>query len=258
MLNIKLPLICFLLVALHGCATIEYYQVLEPRRSANQQFMATPYVYSGLFATDQQSHRYQFSGVLYDHDDKYLDVAIPTIITRLNYSMASTLLKDELRENVVELSNSDKKQSIGRPALLVVNPYYPFNPDVIKMQPLDFFQQYYWQYQPQSQVSVLSQSAQEDINCPHILLLNIDIDEELPTIIELGYCTIEGDNSSYSWQTITSESIVNNVEHNKMFGYQVGYLGFLLTVPFDVIAAPFYTLGWGLVASKNLLFAGEE
>ena len=43
-----------------------------------------------------------------------------------------------------------------------------------------------------------------------------------------------------------------------MFGHQLGYLGFLVTVPFDLLVSPFYTLGWGLIASKNLLFSVDE
>jgi len=253
---IKLPFLCFILVVLHGCASIEYYEYLEPQRSANQQFIGTPYVYSGLLEIGQQSNHYQFSGVLYDRDDKYLDITIPTSVStstptnsiRTDHSRVSTSQRGELKSKVVELNNSDSKQLTGKPALLVVNPNYPFNLDVIKAQPLGFFQQY----------GVLSQPAIEDIRCPDILLLNIDVYEELPTTLELGYCKTEGDNSSYIWHTVTSENIANNVEHNKMFGHQVSYLGFLLTVPFDIIAAPFYTLGWGLIASKNLLFSGEE
>jgi len=268
---IKLPLLCFILVVLHGCASIEYYEFLEPQRSANQQFIGTPYVYSGLLEIGQKSNHYQFSGVLYDRDDKYLDITIPTSvlasapinISRLDHARASTLQQSERHNKTVELSNSHEKQLtekqlIEKPALLVVNPSYPFNLDVIKAQPLDFFQQYYWQYQPENPIGVLSQPAIEDIRCPDILLLNIDVYEELPTTLELGYCKTEGDNSSYTWQSVTSENIANNVEHDKMFGHQVSYLGFLLTVPFDIIAAPFYTLGWGLIASKNLLFSGEE
>ncbi len=267
MLNIiKLPLLCFILVVLHGCASIEYYEFLEPQRSANQQFIGTPYVYSGLLEIGQKSNHYQFSGVLYDRDDKFLDVTVsttvststPTSITRSDHSRVSTSQQGERHNKTIELNNGDEKKLIGKPALLVVNPSYPFNLDLIKAQPLDFFQQYYWQYQPVNPIGGLSQPAIEDIRCPDILLLNIDVYEELPTTLELGYCKIEGDNSSYTWQIITSENIANNVEHNKMFGHQIAYLGFLLTVPIDIIIAPFYTLGWGLIASKNLLFSGEE
>lgn len=241
---IKLPLLCFILIVLQGCATIEYYEFLEPQRSAHQQFIDTPYVYSGLVETGVQTHQFQFSGVLYDTDNKILDINIATNI--------ATNVANKEHHNVVELSNSDFERALGEPALLVVNPNYPFNLDAIKAQPDAFAQKYYLQYQPH-----------QPSTCPHIVLLNIDIYEELPTTLEFALCqsasaNVDKAKNSYVWQTINADDISNKVEHDKMFGHQVGYLGFLVTVPFDVIVAPLYTLGWGLVASKNLLFSGEE
>jgi hypothetical protein len=245
MLNIlKLPLLCIIFIVLQGCASIEYYEFLEPQRSANEQFIGTPYVYSGLVEIGEQSQNYQFSGVLYDDDDKILDVTIPT-----------HLAINSDPKNLVELRNSDHERKLGEPALLVVNPNYPFNIEEVKSQPHAFAQKYYLQYQP----LLLSQVAVEPSTCPHILLLNIDVYEELPTTLEIGRCFNTGiEASSYVWQIVSADHILNNVEHDKMFGHQLGYLGFLLTVPFDMIASPIYTLGWGLVASKNLLFSVDE
>ena len=245
---LKLPLSCFMFIVLQGCASIEYYEFLEPKRSANQQFIDTPYVYSGLVETSEESQNYQFSGVLYDADDKILDITIPT-------NFANNLP----RQNLVELSNSDYERKLGEPALLVVNPNYPFNIEDIKSQPDAFSREYYLQYQPLVLSQLARESTVEPSTCPHILLLNIDVYEELPTTLEIGHCVnTDIETNSYVWQTVNAEHILNNVEHDKMFGHQLGYLGFLLTVPFDMIASPFYTLGWGLIASKNLLFSVDE
>jgi hypothetical protein len=235
-------------IVLQGCASIEYYEFLEPQRSTHQQFIDTPYVYSGLAEMSEQSKNYQFSGVLYDADDKILNITVPT-----NLANNSSL------QSLVELSNSDHERALGEPALLVVNPNYPFNLEEIKSQPDAFARKHYLQYQP----LVLSQRARESVvessMCPHILLLNIDIYEELPTTLEIGQCFNTGiETNSYMWQTVNAEHILNSVEHDKMFGHQLGYLGFLVTVPFDMLVSPFYTLGWGLIASKNLLFSVDE
>lgn len=237
---LKTPLIFCLFFVLHGCASIEYYGLIEPERSASEQFIDTPYVYSGSVEIQQDSNHYQFSGVLYDQDDKYLDILIPNKIL--------------IKEHLIELSNSDVQKATGEPALLVVNPNYPFHLDAIKNQPQEFFQQNYLKYQP----LVLSEIAATKFDCPNIVLLNIDIYEELPTTLEYGFCEIQGDYSSYIWHTILADKIANNVEHDKVFGYQVVYLGFIVTVPVDVIAASFYTLGWAMVSSKNLMVSGEE
>lgn len=243
---LKTSFLCFIALALHGCASLEYYEFIDPERSANQQFIGTPYVYSGLVETQQDSKNYQFSGVLHDPEDKYLDIAIPNNIA---VAEAATVTA-----NLIELKNSNTEQGGGEPALLVVNPDYPFHLDDIKDQPKVFFQQNYLKYQPQA----LSRLDIEQFNCPNIILLNIDIYEEFPTTLEFGYCETEGDHSTYTWHTALAERIANNVEHEKVFGYQVAYLGFIVTVPVDVIAASFYTLGWGMVSSKNLMTSGEE
>jgi len=251
---IKLSMLWSITLVLHGCATIEYYELLEPQRSSSQQFIDIPYVYSGTMESDSKERKFQFSGVLHDGDHKYLDIKIPRDMSIKEHPMISAVLDTQLGHNIVELSNSDKERLIGEPALLVVNPNYPFNLDMIKAQPELFHQQHYLQYQPLA----LSQAARGNSDCPNILLLNIDIHDEQPTTLEYGYCKIAGDPSSYAWQVIENERIVNHVEHDKIFGHQVAYLGFLVTVPFDMIVSPFYTLGWGIVASKNLMFSGEE
>jgi hypothetical protein len=250
----KLFILCLSYVILHGCATVEYYEFLEPQRSSKQQFIHIPYVYSGSMESHAQENKFQFSGVLHDGDDKYLNITIARDTSRKKHPMISAVLDHQLGHDLVKLSNSDVEHSTGEPALLVVNPNYPFNLEVIKAQPALFYQQHYLQYQP----LVLSQAARGTTGCPNLLLLNIDINDERPTTLEYGYCKIDGDSSSYTWRIIENEKIANSVEHDKIFGHQVAYLGFLVTVPFDVIAAPFYTLGWGLVASKNLMFSGEE
>ncbi len=245
---LKLPLLCLMFIVLQGCASIEYYEFLEPQRSANQQFIDTPYVYSGLVETSEQSQDYQFSGVLYDADDKILDITVPT-----------NLANSSEPQSLVELSNSDSERTLGEPALLVVNPNYPFNIEDIKSQPEAFARKHYLQYQPLALSQLARESAVEPSMCPHILLLNIDIYEELPTTLEIGQCfNIDIETSSYEWRTVNAEDILNNVEHDKMFGHQLGYLGFLVTVPFDMLVSPFYTLGWALIASKNLLFSVDE
>jgi len=250
----KLCILWLFSVILHGCATFEYYELLEPQRSSKQQFIDIPYVYSGSMKSNAQEHKFQFSGVLHDRDDKYLNIKIPRDLSRKEHPMIGAVLDHQLGHNLVELSNSDVERSTGEPALLVVNPNYPFNLAAIKAQPALFYQQHYLQYQ----ALALSQAAQGISDCPNILLLNIDINDEYATTLEYGYCKIKGDHSSYAWKIIDDERIVNYVEHDKIFGHQIAYLGFLVTVPFDVIASPFYTLGWGLVASKNLMFSGEE
>lgn len=250
---IKLPFLCFTYMVLQGCATMEYYEFLEPQRSANQQFIDTPYVYSGLVETGAQANTYQFSGVLHDNDDKYLDIIVPANIAVKEHPMVSSVLDAKLRHNLVELKNTDQEKTLGEPALLVVNPNYPFNLDMIKNKPRDFAEKYYLGYQSQSDFQPKSQS-----DCPHIILLNIDVYEEFPTTIDIAMCQSRAIKDGYVWQTINAEKISNLVEHDKVFGYQIGYLGFLITVPFDAIVSPFYTLGWGLVASKNLLFSGDE
>lgn len=260
---IKLSLLCFTSVVLHGCATIEYYEFLEPKRSTSQQFIDAPYVYSGRVEINQESHHYQFSGVLHDGTDKFLDIDIPTNIAIKEHPMFSSSLDAKLGHNMVELSNSDHQRVLGEPALLVVNPNYPFDVDTIKAQPSAFSEEYYLQYQAQSVSENELKEPSAPSRCPHILLLNIDIYEELPTTLEIAQCSIEqsGEKAgeySYVWQTINPDKILNTVEHDKPFGYQVAYLGLLFTVPFDAIVAPIYTLGWGIVSSKNLLFSGEE
>jgi hypothetical protein len=254
----KLCILWLASVILHGCATLEYYELLEPQRSSKQQFIDIPYVYSGSMESNGQEYKFQFSGVLHDGDDKYLDIKIPRDLSRKEHPMISAVLDHQLGHNLAELSNSDVERSTGEPALLVVNPNYPFNLAAIKSQPALFYQQHHLQYHLQDQSLALSQAARGVSDCPNILLLNIDINDERPTTLEYGYCKIKGDHSSYTWQIIDAEKIANHVEHDKIFGHQIAYLGFLVTVPFDVIAAPFYTLGWGLVASKNLMFSGEE
>ena len=245
---LKLPLLCLMFIVLQGCASIEYYEFLEPQRSANQQFIDTPYVYSGLVETSEQSQDYQFSGVLYDADDKILDITVPT-----------NLANSSEPQSLVELSNSDSERTLGEPALLVVNPNYPLNIEDIKSQPEAFARKHYLQYQPLALSQLARESAVEPSMCPHILLLNIDIYEELPTTLEIGQCFDAGvEANTYKWQTVNAEDILNNVEHDKMFGHQLGYLGFLVTVPFDMLVSPFYTLGWALIASKNLLFSVDE
>lgn len=245
---LKLPLLCLMFIVLQGCASIEYYEFLEPQRSANQQFIDTPYVYSGLVGTSEQSQDYQFSGVLYDADDKILDITVPT-----------NLANSSEPQSLVELSNSDSERTLGEPALLVVNPNYPLNIEDIKSQPEAFARKHYLQYQPLALSQLARESAVEPSMCPHILLLNIDIYKELPTTLEIGQCfNIDIETSSYEWRTVNAEDILNNVEHDKMFGHQLGYLGFLVTVPFDMLVSPFYTLGWALIASKNLLFSVDE
>lgn len=251
---LKLPLLCLMFIVLQGCASIEYYEFLEPQRSANQQFIDTPYVYSGLVGTSEQSQDYQFSGVLYDADDKILDITVPT-----------NLANSSEPQSLVELSNSDSERTLGEPALLVVNPNYPLNIEDIKSQPEAFARKHYLQYQPLALSQLARESAVEPSMCPHILLLNIDIYEELPTTLEIGWCSNAVANaeantgtSTYEWRSVNAEYILNNVEHDKMFGHQLGYLGFLVTVPFDLLVSPFYTLGWALIASKNLLFSVDE
>jgi hypothetical protein len=251
---IKLCILWLSSVIFHGCATFEYYELLEPQRSSKQQFIDIPYVYSGFMESNAQENKFQFSGVLHDGDDKYLNITITRDTSRKKHPMIRAKLDHQLGDALVELSNSDVEHSTGEPALLVVNPNYPFNLAAIKTQPALFYQQHYLQYQP----LVLSQAARGTSGCPNLLLLNIDINDERPTTLEYGYCKKRGDHSSYAWQIIDDEKIANDVEHDKIFGHQIAYLGFLVTVPFDVIAAPFYTLGWGLVASKNLMFSGEE
>ena len=241
-------------MVMHGCASIEYYEFIEPERSASEQFIGTPYVYSGSVESKKDSNHYQFSGVLYDLDDKYLDITIPNNISIKEHPMISATLDSKLRHNLIELSNSEVQQVSDKPALLVVNPSYPFHLDLIKEQPQEFFRQNYLKFQP----LVLSAMALEEFNCPNIILLNIDVYEELPTTLEYGYCKIKGDNSSYIWHSLMADKIVNNVVHDKMIGHQISYLGFIVTVPFDVITASFYTLGWSLVSSKNLMASGEE
>ena len=250
---IKLSMLWCIAIVMHGCASMEYYEFIEPERSASQQFIGTPYVYSGSVESKQNSKKYQFSGVLYDLDDKYLDITIPNDITEKEHPMISASLDSTLRHNLIELSNSEAKQ-LSEAALLVVNPSYPFHLDAIKEQPQEFFRQNYLKYQP----LVLSAMAPEEFNCPNIVLLNIDVHEELPTTLEYGYCEIKGDKSSYIWHSLLADKIVNNVVHDKMIGHQISYLGFIVTVPFDVITASFYTLGWSLVSSKNLMASGEE
>ena len=245
---LKLPLLCLMFIVLQGCASIEYYEFLEPQRSANQQFIDTPYVYSGLVGTSEQSQDYQFSGVLYDADDKILDITVPT-----------NLANSSEPQSLVELSNSDSERTLGEPALLVVNPNYPFNIEDIKSQPEAFARKHYLQYQPLALSQLARESAVEPSMCPHILLLNIDIYEELPTTLEIGQCFDAGvEANTYKWRSVNAEYLLNNVEHDKMFGHQLGYLGFLVTVPFDMLVSPFYTLGWALIASKNLLFSVDE
>lgn len=245
---LKLPLLCFMFIILQGCASIEYYEFLEPQRSANQQFIDTPYVYSGLVETSEQSQDYQFSGVLYDADDKILDITVPT-----------NLANSSEPQSLVELSNSDSERTLGEPALLVVNPNYPLNIEDIKSQPEAFARKHYLQYQPLALSQLARESAVEPSMCPHILLLNIDIYEELPTTLEIGQCFDAGvEANTYKWRSVNAEYLLNNVEHDKMFGHQLGYLGFLVTVPFDMLVSPFYTLGWALIASKNLLFSVDE
>ena len=245
---LRLPLLCLMLIVLQGCASIEYYEFLEPQRSANQQFINTPYVYSGLVEISEQSQDYQFSGVLYDADDKILDIAVPT-----------NLANNSEPQNLVELSNIDQERILGEPALLVVNPNYPFNIEEIKSQPGAFARKHYLQYQPLVLSQLARENAVDSSICPHILLLSIDIYEELPTMLEIGQCfNTDIETNSYEWQTVNAEHILNSVEHDKMFGYQIGYLGFLVTVPFDMLVSPFYTLGWALIASKNLLFSVDE
>lgn len=245
---LKLPLLCLMFIVLQGCASIEYYEFLEPQRSANQQFIDTPYVYSGLVGTSEQSQDYQFSGVLYDADDKILDITVPT-----------NLANSSEPQSLVELSNSDSERTLGEPALLVVNSNYPFNIEDIKSQPEAFARKHYLQYQPLALSQLARESAVEPSMCPHILLLNIDIYEELPTTLEIGQCFDAGvEANTYKWRSVNAEYLLNNVEHDKMFGHQLGYLGFLVTVPFDMLVSPFYTLGWALIASKNLLFSVDE
>jgi len=245
---LKLPLLCLMFIVLQGCASIEYYEFLEPQRSANQQFIDTPYVYSGLVGTSEQSQDYQFSGVLYDADDKILDITVPT-----------NLANSSEPQSLVELSNSDSERTLGEPALLVVNPNYPLNIEDIKSQPEAFARKHYLQYQPLALSQLARESAVEPSMCPHILLLNIDIYEELPTTLEIGQCFDAGvEANTYKWRSVNAEYLLNNVEHDKMFGHQLGYLGFLVTVPFDMLVSPFYTLGWALIASKNLLFSVDE
>ena len=245
---VKLPLLCLMFIVLQGCASIEYYEFLEPQRSANQQFIDTPYVYSGLVGTSEQSQDYQFSGVLYDADDKILDITVPT-----------NLANSSEPQSLVELSNSDSERTLGEPALLVVNSNYPFNIEDIKSQPEAFARKHYLQYQPLALSQLARESAVEPSMCPHILLLNIDIYEELPTTLEIGQCFDAGvEANTYKWRSVNAEYLLNNVEHDKMFGHQLGYLGFLVTVPFDMLVSPFYTLGWALIASKNLLFSVDE
>jgi hypothetical protein len=250
----KLCILWLSSVILHGCATFEYYELLEPQRSSKQQFIDIPYVYSGSMESKAQGNKFQFSGVLHDGDDKYLNITIARDTSHKEPTMISAVLDHQLGHKLVELSNSDVEHSTGEPALLVVNPNYPFNLAGIKAQPELFYQQHYLQYQPLT----LSQAARGASDCPNILLLNIDINDERPTTLEYGYCKKRGDHSSYTWQIIDDDKIANHVEHDKIFGHQIAYLGFLVTVPFDVIVSPFYTLGWGLVASKNLMFSGEE
>lgn len=247
---LRLPLLCLMLIVLQGCASIEYYEFLEPQRSANQQFINTPYVYSGLVEISEQSQDYQFSGVLYDADDKILDITVP-----------ANLASNSESQNLVELSNIDHERILGEPALLVVNPNYPFNVEEIKSQPDAFVQQHYLQFQPLVLSQLARESTVDSSSCPHILLLSIDVYEELPTTLEIGQCfntETNTETSIYEWQTVNAEHILNSVEHDKMFGYQIGYLGFLVTVPFDMLVSPFYTLGWGIIASKNLLFSVDE
>jgi hypothetical protein len=251
---IKILTLWFIVLVLPGCATIEYYELLEPQRSNSQQFIDIPYVYSGTMESNSQERKFQFSGVLHDDDDKYLNIKIPRDNTRKEHPMISAVLDTKLGHNLVELSNSDVERAKGEPALLVVNPNYPFNLEAIKALPELFYQQHYLQYQP----LVLSQAARGTSGCPNLLLLNIDIHDERPTTLEYGHCKVEGDPSSYTWKVIENEKIANYVEHDKIFGHQIAYLGFLVTLPLDVIVAPFYTLGWGIVASKNLMFSGEE
>ena len=245
---LKLPLLCLMFIVLQGCASIEYYEFLEPQRSANQQFIDTPYVYSGLVENSEQSQDYQFSGVLYDADDKILNITVPT-----------SLANNSEPQSLVELSNSDSERTLGEPALLVVNPNYPLNIEDIKSQPEAFARKHYLQYQPLALSQLARESAVEPSMCPHILLLNIDIYEELPTTLEIGQCFDAGvEANTYKWRSVNAEYLLNNVEHDKMFGHQLGYLGFLVTVPFDMLVSPFYTLGWALIASKNLLFSVDE
>ena len=245
---LKLPLLCLMFIVLQGCASIEYYEFLEPQRSANQQFIDTPYVYSGLVENSEQSQDYQFSGVLYDADDKILNITVPT-----------NLANSSEPQSLVELSNSDSERTLGEPALLVVNPNYPLNIEDIKSQPEAFARKHYLQYQPLALSQLARESAVEPSMCPHILLLNIDIYEELPTTLEIGQCFDAGvEANTYKWRSVNAEYLLNNVEHDKMFGHQLGYLGFLVTVPFDMLVSPFYTLGWALIASKNLLFSVDE
>jgi hypothetical protein len=251
---LKLSFLLCLFFALHGCASIGYYEFIEPERSASQQFIDTPYVYSGSVEAQQDSNHYQFSGVLHDLDDKYLDITIPNEILIKEHLIVTSASDSKLGNNLIELSNTDVKQIVGEPALLVVNPNYPFHLDAIKNHPQGFFQKNYLKYQPVN----LSKNTDEKIDCPNIVLLNIDIYEELPTTLEYGACKTKGDYSSYTWHIVLADEVANNVEHDKVFGYQIAYLGFIVTVPVDIIAASFYTLGWALVSTKNLMASGEE
>lgn len=217
-----------MILLLPGCATMEYYAYLEPKRSTNAQFIDMPYVYSGYSTTHQaKNSNYQFSGVLLDTDDKYLDINI--------------------NKEFIILSNTGNKLNPTEPALLVVNPNYPFDLNGIKNNPVEFFQEHYLKnlLQPISH-----------IQCPQILILNIDIYEEQPTTLELGRCSNKDNN--YTWQNINPDDIQNSVEHNKPIGYQLGYLGFLVTLPLDLVVTPIYSLAWGISSSKNLLFSGDE
>jgi len=249
--------ITLILIIMSGCATVEYYGFLEPQRSANEQFMDIPYVYSGLVTTKKGNgnkhspklwYEYQFSGVLFDRNNKYLDISIPSNISIKEHSMVSEILDAKLRKNKVTLSNSNKMKDAGDPVLLVINPYYPFRYDDIKAHPEVFFKQYYIHSQTLPQ--------QTDSTCPRILFLNIDVYEEHPTTMEMSDCPNgqKGNASeSIAWEKISQWKIRNQVEHQKPFGYQVGYLGFLITLPVDIVITPLYTIGWGVIASVNLL-----
>jgi hypothetical protein len=240
--------------SLFGCTTIEYYGYLEPQRTSNTQFIDMPYIYSGKVVVKKargtlEWYNYQFSGALHDTDDKFLNLRIPSNLSIKEHQMVSKKLDAKLRKDQVTISNGDKELMIGEPALLVINPGDSFDMQEIKQNPKDFFRRNYRKDQ--------EKRSNSRVACPHIILLNIDIFEEEPTTIEFGHCDTNNNNysdvSQFIWEDVGHNIIRNYVEHDKPFGYQIGYLGFLVTLPLDIIVTPIYTLGWGLLATKNLL-----
>ncbi|MBF0226761.1 MAG: hypothetical protein HQK76_15010 [Desulfobacterales bacterium] len=173
-----------------------------------------PYIYKGSAEISNDYIKYEFSGVLHDSSKNVLSLQI--------YENGNVLISNQ-KDNI----NYEKK------ALLIVNPEHQryIETEALKQDPEKFFKKIY-------------NDQTEKNECPYIIILNLDSILKKEMIIEFSTC-IDG---RILWGNASMKNINNEIAQDRSGIRNILYLGYIITLPVDIVITPVYFIGWGLLS----------